>query len=157
LALFPISLRVPSSPKRLMASFLFFGGVRIRVPIRCAGDKSGAHIGPIARGMKNSGLRWSGDARGRWLKSRSGHVSCFVGRILLEFLRSFGVFRGATLGEVAGLHFRIVAWLSECGVAFENYPFLQDQERGIWTTPNGDRVAWFKDPDGNVLSVSQHV
>ena len=27
---------------------------------------------------------------------------------------------------------------------------------GVWTPPNGDRVAWFKDPDGNVLSISQH-
>ncbi len=40
--------------------------------------------------------------------------------------------------------------------ALEKYPFIQDRELGIWTTPGGDRVAWFKDPDGNVLSVSQH-
>lgn len=50
----------------------------------------------------------------------------------------------------------VVDWLNERGVAMEKYPFVQDQERGIWTTPNGDKVAWFKDPDGNVLSVSQH-
>ena len=50
----------------------------------------------------------------------------------------------------------VVAWLNQRGVAFEKYPFVQDQERGIWTTPGGDKVAWFKDPDGNVLSVSQH-
>jgi hypothetical protein len=36
------------------------------------------------------------------------------------------------------------------------YPFVQDQERGIWAAPGGNKVAWFKDPDGNVLSVSQH-
>jgi hypothetical protein len=35
-------------------------------------------------------------------------------------------------------------------------PFVQDQELGIWTAPGGNKVAWFKDPDGNVLSVSQH-
>ena len=51
----------------------------------------------------------------------------------------------------------IVAWLKQRGVTFEKYPFVQDQELGIWTTPSGDKVAWFKDPDGNVLSVSQHV
>lgn len=51
----------------------------------------------------------------------------------------------------------IVKWLSERGVAFEKYPFVQDQKLGIWTTPNGDKVVWFKDPDGNVLSLSQHV
>jgi catechol 2,3-dioxygenase-like lactoylglutathione lyase family enzyme len=49
-----------------------------------------------------------------------------------------------------------VVWLIKQGVAMEKYPFAQDRERGIWTTPNGDKVAWFKDPDGNVLSVSQH-
>jgi hypothetical protein len=50
----------------------------------------------------------------------------------------------------------VVPWLQERGVAFEKYPFVQDQERGIWTAPGGNKVAWFKDPDGNVLSVSQH-
>jgi catechol 2,3-dioxygenase-like lactoylglutathione lyase family enzyme len=44
------------------------------------------------------------------------------------------------------------------GVAFEqfNLPFLQQDPLGIWTAPNGDRVAWFKDPDGNTLSISCH-
>lgn len=50
----------------------------------------------------------------------------------------------------------IVKWLNGRGVVFEKYPFVQDRELGIWTTPNGDKVAWFKDPDGNVLSLSQH-
>lgn len=50
----------------------------------------------------------------------------------------------------------IVKWLTGRGVVFEKYPFVQDRELGIWTAPGGDRVAWFKDPDGNVLSVSQH-
>ena len=51
----------------------------------------------------------------------------------------------------------MVKWLNGRGVTFEKYPFVQDQKSGIWTTPNGDKVAWFKDPDGNVLSLSQHV
>jgi catechol 2,3-dioxygenase-like lactoylglutathione lyase family enzyme len=50
----------------------------------------------------------------------------------------------------------VVRWLKARGVAFEKYPFIQDQELGVWTAPGGDKVAWFKDPDGNVLSVSQH-
>ena len=50
-----------------------------------------------------------------------------------------------------------VKWLNGRGVTFEKYPIVQDQKQGIWTTPNGDRVAWFKDPDGNVLSLSQHI
>lgn len=50
----------------------------------------------------------------------------------------------------------VTAWLKERGVATEKYPFVQDKDFGIWTTPGGDKVAWFKDPDGNILSVSQH-
>ena len=44
------------------------------------------------------------------------------------------------------------------GVTFEqfNLPFLAQDALGIWTAPNGDQVAWFKDPDGNTLSVSCH-
>lgn len=49
---------------------------------------------------------------------------------------------------------KLVAWLQSRGVSFERYPWM-DQE--IWTAPGGDKVAWFKDPDGNVLSLSQHV
>jgi catechol 2,3-dioxygenase-like lactoylglutathione lyase family enzyme len=50
----------------------------------------------------------------------------------------------------------VADWLAKQGVPPEKYPFVQDKKRGIWTAPGGDRVAWFKDPDGNVLSVSQH-
>ena len=50
----------------------------------------------------------------------------------------------------------VANWLKERGVPPEKYPFAQDHELGIWTTPNGDKVAWFKDPDGNILSVSEH-
>ena len=57
--------------------------------------------------------------------------------------------------EVADVE-TLVKWLNGRGVTFEKYPFVEDQKLGIWTTPNGDKVAWFKDPDGNVLSLSQH-
>jgi hypothetical protein len=50
----------------------------------------------------------------------------------------------------------VVDWLIGRGVEMEKCPWAQDKERGIWTAPNGDKVAWFKDPDGNVLGVSQH-
>ncbi len=42
------------------------------------------------------------------------------------------------------------------GIRFERYPNMGQDEHGICTFPTGDKVAWFKDPDGNVLSVSQH-
>lgn len=43
------------------------------------------------------------------------------------------------------------------GITFERYPFLEQDANGIWASPDGAaKVAWFKDPDGNVLSISQH-
>ena len=47
--------------------------------------------------------------------------------------------------------------LREHGVKFESYGFPGQDKSGIWTAPSGDKVAWFKDPDGNTLSISQHV
>jgi len=49
-----------------------------------------------------------------------------------------------------------VSGLQERGVNFERYGFEGQDDRGIWAAPGGAKVAWFKDPDGNVLSVSQH-
>lgn len=48
-----------------------------------------------------------------------------------------------------------VSTLRAKGVAFETYEGMDHDELGIWTAPDGARVAWFKDVDGNVLSVSQ--
>ncbi len=50
---------------------------------------------------------------------------------------------------------RSVRQLMKRGVRFERYPFLQQDEDGVWLAPSGTRVAWFKDPDGNLLSISQ--
>jgi catechol 2,3-dioxygenase-like lactoylglutathione lyase family enzyme len=49
-----------------------------------------------------------------------------------------------------------VAALTAKGVAFQRYDFLEQDSLGIWTAPGGTRVAWFHDPDGNTLSLSQH-
>lgn len=51
----------------------------------------------------------------------------------------------------------VVSALTEKGVVFERYGFFEQDALGIWAAPGGAKVAWFKDPDGNVLSVSQHV
>jgi catechol 2,3-dioxygenase-like lactoylglutathione lyase family enzyme len=40
-------------------------------------------------------------------------------------------------------------------VALERYPGMQQDELGIWSSPSGARVAWFKDPDGNTLGITQ--
>jgi len=46
--------------------------------------------------------------------------------------------------------------LQKAGVKFERFEGLPQDPAGIWNAPGGDRVAWFKDPDGNILSISQH-
>ena len=46
--------------------------------------------------------------------------------------------------------------LTAAGVKFERYPGMEQDELGIWTSPRGGKVAWFKDPDGNTLGISQH-
>jgi catechol 2,3-dioxygenase-like lactoylglutathione lyase family enzyme len=46
--------------------------------------------------------------------------------------------------------------LEEAGVRFERFEQLKQDELGIWTAPTGAKVAWFKDPDGNLLSLSEH-
>lgn len=46
--------------------------------------------------------------------------------------------------------------LSEKGVTFIIYDGMDQDASGIWTSPDGGaRILWFKDPDGNVLSVSE--
>lgn len=45
--------------------------------------------------------------------------------------------------------------LGEFGVVFERFPGLEQDKAGIWTAPGGAKVAWFKDPDGNILSLTQ--
>ncbi len=50
---------------------------------------------------------------------------------------------------------RAVADLVDRGVSFTRYDFLAQDERGIWTTPDGARIAWFTDPDGNTLSLTE--
>jgi catechol 2,3-dioxygenase-like lactoylglutathione lyase family enzyme len=49
-----------------------------------------------------------------------------------------------------------VAGLVARGVVFERFPGLPQDENGVWDAPGGTKVAWFKDPDGNLLSISRH-
>jgi catechol 2,3-dioxygenase-like lactoylglutathione lyase family enzyme len=60
-----------------------------------------------------------------------------------------------TLGwNVADIRGTITA-LTQQGVVFERYARLPQDAAGIWSSPSGAQVAWFKDPDGNVLSLTQ--
>jgi len=43
--------------------------------------------------------------------------------------------------------------LTQKGVRFERFPGVPHDELGVWTSPAGAKIAWSKDPDGNILSV----
>jgi catechol 2,3-dioxygenase-like lactoylglutathione lyase family enzyme len=68
--------------------------------------------------------------------------------------------------ELAARSFTVAGWnvpdidavvrdLAERGVRFTRYAGMTQDELGVWTTPGGDRVAWFTDPDGNTLSLTR--
>ena len=46
--------------------------------------------------------------------------------------------------------------LTKAGVQFSRYPGMDQDDLGVWSSPSGAKVAWFKDPDGNTLSISEH-
>jgi len=67
--------------------------------------------------------------------------------------------------ELAARPFTIAGWavpdigaavrvLTGRGIQFARYDGMTQDDLGIWTTPGGDRVAWFTDPDGNTLSLT---
>ena len=74
--------------------------------------------------------------------------------------------RVTVVPEVKPAKFTVLVWkvpdiqaavssLDKEGVEFQRYAGLQQDGLGIWTSPSGARVAWFHDPDGNILSVTQ--
>jgi catechol 2,3-dioxygenase-like lactoylglutathione lyase family enzyme len=50
---------------------------------------------------------------------------------------------------------KAVSELKQKGVRFESYGLPRQDAEGIWTAPGGAKIAWFKDPDGNVLSLTE--
>jgi catechol 2,3-dioxygenase-like lactoylglutathione lyase family enzyme len=56
--------------------------------------------------------------------------------------------------EVAAIH-ETIASLAGRGVEFVRYEGMDQDAAGVWTAPGGAQVAWFRDPDGNVLSLTQ--
>lgn len=49
-----------------------------------------------------------------------------------------------------------IAELSARGVQFERFPGFPHDERGVLPTPEGAKVAWLRDPDGNLLSIVEY-
>lgn len=58
--------------------------------------------------------------------------------------------------EVKNIH-TFVSQLHSKGVVFDHPKFLLREDDPVWTAPDGSKVAWFKDPDGNMLSISEHL
>ena len=56
--------------------------------------------------------------------------------------------------QVASIRQTVFA-LAKRGVVFERYGFMEQDELGIWKAPSGAKVAWLKDPDGNLLSLTE--
>ena len=76
------------------------------------------------------------------------------------------VLRIAKVGELAPAAHTVFGWhvnnieesvkgLVARGIVFEMYEGMEQDELGIWDSPSGARVAWFKDPDGNNLSLTE--
>jgi catechol 2,3-dioxygenase-like lactoylglutathione lyase family enzyme len=74
--------------------------------------------------------------------------------------------RVTAVPEVSAASYTVLGWrvtdieatvrgLAARGVVFNRYDVMDQDEHGVWTTPGGERVAWFTDPDGNTLSLTQ--
>ena len=75
--------------------------------------------------------------------------------------------RVTIVGDFQPQKFTVLGWqvsdaaefarqLAAAGIPLVRVPGLQQDDLGIWTAPGGAKVAWFRDPDGNMLSISQH-
>ena len=73
----------------------------------------------------------------------------------LQKVQSLAPAAHTTLGwSVSDIRSMVTA-LSQRRVRFERYAALSQDDLGIWLSPAGAKVAWFKDPDGNVLSLTE--
>jgi catechol 2,3-dioxygenase-like lactoylglutathione lyase family enzyme len=102
----------------------------------------------------------------------------YEGILGLKFIKNDGfamvleangiMIRVSKMAQVSPAQFTVLGWqvtgienilkgLQQRGVHPERFGFFEQDSLGIWTSPTGDKVAWFKDPDGNILSVSEHV
>lgn len=84
----------------------------------------------------------------------------------LEFDANGTSLRVIIVPELTPRGFTVLGWnvddivstiksLNKKKIFCEEYEFLKQDELGIWTSPSGAKVAWFKDPDGNVLSLTE--
>lgn len=85
-----------------------------------------------------------------------------------EFACQFPGLRVTLVAEPARARYTVLGWrvddieasvraLAARGVHFELYERMEQDELRIWTAPGGARIAWFRDPDENTLSLAQLV
>ena len=74
--------------------------------------------------------------------------------------------RITAVSEISNPGYTVLGWqvanmeeavhaLTLLGVEFTQYDGMDQDLTGIWTSPGGDRVAWFADPDGNIVSLTE--
>jgi catechol 2,3-dioxygenase-like lactoylglutathione lyase family enzyme len=84
----------------------------------------------------------------------------------LAFDISGTMLRVTTVPELRPAKFTVVGWqvsdisaavsrLQASGIKFERYEGIRQDEKGIWSAPGGAKIAWFKDPDENILSLTE--
>jgi catechol 2,3-dioxygenase-like lactoylglutathione lyase family enzyme len=84
----------------------------------------------------------------------------------LEFDAAGTMLRVAVVRDLKPAGYTVLGWrvpnikravrdLTKKGVRFQRYDFMEQDELGVWTAPSGAKVAWFHDPDGNTLSVTE--
>jgi predicted enzyme related to lactoylglutathione lyase len=73
----------------------------------------------------------------------------------VTIVQEFGPQSFTILGwDVSDIH-DVIKSLNKNGIECNKYDFLEQDNSGVWISPGGSKVAWFKDPDGNVLSLTE--
>jgi catechol 2,3-dioxygenase-like lactoylglutathione lyase family enzyme len=112
----------------------------------------------VATTQPDTAQHFYGDTLGLKLTSRDAYALMFdAGGTML---------RVAIVDAFQPQPFTVLGWtvpdirsavtdLTAKGVKFTRYEWMEQDELGVWHAPGGARVAWFTDPDGNTLSITQ--
>ena len=83
-----------------------------------------------------------------------------------EFDANGTLLRVTTVQDLKPQQFTVLGWgvedirsavqlLNSKNVFCEKYDFFEQDDLGVWTASNGSKIAWFKDPDGNIISLTE--
>jgi catechol 2,3-dioxygenase-like lactoylglutathione lyase family enzyme len=101
----------------------------------------------------------------RFYRDKLGLRLVEQGPFALVFDAHGTMLRVTPVDKVAAAGYTVLGWqvpdivdavkrLRKAGVRFERYDGMGQDQLGVWQSPNGARIAWFKDPDGNTLSIT---